>query len=357
VEAGRDGLRLAGYASLPTWDRGAAVAQFLFVNGRPVRDKLLLGALKGAYHDLLPAGRHPAAALYLDCPAAEVDVNVHPAKAEVRFRDPGAVRGLIVGAVRQALLGGAGRSAPSLGAAGLAALRPGMAPRPSPEAVQTAWALQAPAPAPALAEAPAPFTPPEPAAEAPLGQARAQLHGTWIVAQTSDGIVLVDQHAAHERLVYERLKRHMAEAGVPAQALLVPEIVTLPGNGADLVLDVAADLSRLGLMVEPFGPGALAVRATPAPLGTVDAAALIRDLADELADQGTTRGTEARLHAVLSRMACHGSVRAGRALRPEEMDALLREMERTPHSGQCNHGRPTWVKLGLADLERLFGRR
>lgn len=372
IEASRDGLALSGYASLPTYDRGAAVAQFLFVNGRPVRDKLLLGALKGAYHDLLPAGRHPAAALYLDCPPTDLDVNVHPAKAEVRFRDPGAVRGLIVGALRQALLAGGGRSASTLTGATLAALRPAPLPaplpaaladlplRPSAGAIRSAYALQAPAPmARDLAEAPAPFAPPPPerSADLPLGHARAQVHGTYILAQTADGVVLVDQHAAHERLVYERLKRQMSEAGVAAQALLVPEIVSLPGDGAARVLAAAPDLARMGLTVEPFGPGALVVRATPAPLGAVDAAGLIRDLADELAEQGTTASAEARLHAVLSRMACHGSVRAGRQLRLEEMDALLREMEASPHSGQCNHGRPTWIKLSLPDLERLFGRR
>jgi DNA mismatch repair protein MutL len=365
IDAAREGLALTGYASLPTYDRGAAVAQFLFVNGRPVRDKLLMGALKAAYHDLLPAGRHPAVALYLDCPPTEVDVNVHPAKAEVRFRDPGAVRGLIVGALRQALLAGGGRTASTVAGATLAALRPAPAAAaaavgtlpllPSHDTIRTAWALQAPpAEAPQMAEAPVPYLP---AADLPLGQARAQLHGTYIVAQTRAGVVLVDQHAAHERLVYERLKQQMAEAGVPAQALLVPEIVTLPGDGAAQVLGASDQLGRLGLLIEPFGPGAVAVRATPAPLGTVDAAGLIRDLADELAEQGTTATAEARLHAVLSRMACHGSVRAGRAMRPEEMDALLREMEATPHSGQCNHGRPTWVSLSLADLERLFGRR
>jgi DNA mismatch repair protein MutL len=359
IEAARDGLALTGLASLPTYDRGAAVAQFLFVNGRPVRDKLLLGALKGAYHDLLPSGRHPAAALFLECPPEWVDVNVHPAKAEVRFRDPGAVRGLIVGALRQALLAGAGRTANTVSSATLAAFRPepprtGFLPLPpSAPAIRAAQAMQAPA----LAESPAPYVAPAPEPDRPLGAARAQLHGTYIIAQTADGVVLVDQHAAHERLVYERLKRQMAANGVPAQALLVPEIVTLPGDGAALVLRAAPDLERLGLSVEPFGPGALAVRATPAPLGPVDAAALIRDLADELAEQGTTATAQARVEAVLSRMACHGSVRAGRALRVEEMDALLREMEATPHSGQCNHGRPTWVKLGLGDLERLFGRR
>lgn len=373
IDAGRDGLHLTGLASLPTYERGSAVAQFLFVNGRPVRDKLLLGALKGAYTDLLPHGRHPAAALFLTCPTDQVDVNVHPAKAEVRFRDPGLVRGLIVASLRHALAQGGHRTSNTVATAALGAFRPEspaphiyqMPLRPSAPAIRQSYALQAPT----LAEAPAVFAGPGPApdsgsdsgpvaeADLPLGAARAQVHGTYVIAQTRDGIVLVDQHAAHERLVYERFKRQMAENGVPGQALLVPEIVTLPGDGAAQVLDLAPDLNRLGLAIEPFGPGALAVRATPAPLGVIDAAGLIRDIADELADQGASATTAARIEAVLSRMACHGSVRAGRALRLEEMDALLREMEATPHSGQCNHGRPTWIALKLSDIEKLFGRR
>jgi len=369
IEAERDGLRLHGLASLPTWDRGSAAAQYLFVNTRPVRDRLLLGAVRAAYGDLLPSGRHPAVALFLEVPTDQVDVNVHPAKAEVRFRDPGMVRGLIVASLRHALAEGGMRTSTTLGGAALGAFRPEPGPasgsaawqmplRPSAGALRGAAEGQAP---PGWAEPPAPWSPaaePEPETDTPpLGHARAQIHGTYILAQTATGIVLVDQHAAHERLVYERLKTQMAAHGVPAQALLVPEVVTLPGDGAERVLAIAPDLARAGLAVEPFGPGALAVRATPAPLGTPDAAALIRDIADELADLGTSRAAQDRLDAVLSRMACHGSVRAGRRLRTEEMDALLREIESTPHSGQCNHGRPTWIALGLADLERLFGRR
>lgn len=375
VAAGREGLGLSGWIGLPTYDRGSAVAQYLFVNGRPVRDKLLAGALRAAYADLIPTGRHPAAALYLDCPRPEVDVNVHPAKAEVRFRDPAQVRGLIVGALRATLAEGARRTASTLSAAAGAAFRAGpdgdaasggagappavrlwqMPLRPSSGALRAAWGAQAPG----LGEAAPPVWPagPDAPGDLPLGTARAQVHGTYILAQTRDGIVLVDQHAAHERLVYERMKRQMEAAGVPGQALLVPEIVTLPGDGAELVLAEAGALARLGLAVEPFGPGTVAVRATPAPLGPCDPAALVRDIADELAEQGTSRSTEARLHAVLGRMACHGSVRAGRVLRLEEMDALLREIEATPGSGQCNHGRPTWIALGLAEIERLFGRR
>lgn len=364
IEAVRDGLSLTGMASLPTYDRGTAAAQFLFVNTRPVRDKLLLGALKGAYADLLPSGRHPAVALFLTCPVEEVDVNVHPAKAEVRFRDPGAVRGLIVASLRHALAQGGHRTSNTVATAALSAFRPEtpvphtfqMPLRPSAPALRQSYAFQAPA----LNEAPAAFTPAPPSQSEEdllLGAPRAQVHGTYVVAQTRDGIVLVDQHAAHERLVYERLKRQMAENGVPAQALLVPDIVTLPGDGAERVLELAPDLQRLGLSVEPFGPGALAVRATPAPLGVIDSAGLIRDIADELAELGASGSVAARIDAILSRMACHGSVRAGRQLRLEEMDALLREMEATPHSGQCNHGRPTWIALKLSDIEKLFGRR
>jgi DNA mismatch repair protein MutL len=360
IEAEREGLRLTGFAALPTYSRGANVALHLFVNGRPVQDRLILGAVRAAYGDLLPAGRWPAAVLYLTCHPQGVDVNVHPAKAEVRFRDPGLPRGLIMGALRHALAGAGQRTAVSLTGLALGAARaePPRAyqmDRPAPAALARAAAWQAPG----LAEAPAARAepPPETPAEAhPLGAARAQVHGTYIIAQTADGIVIVDQHAAHERIVYERLKRQMADAGVRSQPLLIPAIVTLSPAEAARLTDAAPDLARVGLVVEPFGHGAVAVRETPADLGPVDAAVLVRDVLDELADTGTTEGITARLHAILARMACHGSVRAGRSLRPEEMNALLREMEATPNSGQCNHGRPTWVKLGLNDLERLFGR-
>ena len=369
IDATREGIELKGFAALPTYSRGAAVAQFLFVNGRPVRDKLLLGALRAAYMDLLARDRHPAAALYITCPAAEVDVNVHPAKAEVRFRDPGLVRGLVISALRHALAGAGMRATSTLSQATLGAMRPEnplpqsfsyQAPaRPSAGSLAMAYGAQAPG----MAEGAAAFAPQSARVEetegpedAPLGAARAQVHGTYIIAQTTDGVVIVDQHAAHERLVYERLKRQMTERGVPAQALLMPEIVTLTTTEAAQVSARAGELAELGLMVEPFGGDAVAIRATPAPLGAVNAAALLRDILDEWADQGESGAVAARVDAVLSRMACHGSVRAGRALRAEEMNALLREMEATPHSGQCNHGRPTFVRLSLADLERLFGR-
>ena len=365
LDAERDGHHLTGLAGLPTYSRGAAVAQHLFVNGRPVRDRLLIGAIKGAYADLLARDRHPAAALFIDCDPRLVDVNVHPAKSEVRFRDGGTVRGLIVTGIRHALAAQGQRTSATLGAAALGAMRPDPFPprayqadRPSPQAIRSAYAAQAPG----FADLAAPFArtdaPDSPAGTEtlPLGAARAQVHGLYIIAQTATGLVIVDQHAAHERLVYERLKAATRASGIPAQALLVPEIVELPPDAACRLLDIAPDLARLGLGIEPFGPGAIAIRETPAPLGPVDGAALLRDILDELADQGASLALGARLDAVLSRMACHGSVRAGRQMRAEEMNALLREMEATPASAQCNHGRPTWVSLSLADIERLFGR-
>ncbi|MGL4280525.1 MAG: DNA mismatch repair endonuclease MutL [Albidovulum sp.] len=368
IDAEREGLRLTGYAALPTYSRGAAVEQFLFVNGRPVRDKLLLGALRAAYMDVLSRDRHPAAVLNLICDPERVDVNVHPAKAEVRFREPGEARGLIVSALRHALAEAGHRASSTVAGATLGAMRAEpQAPRiyqmdrPSQSALRMAYAAQAPL-APTFAEASARFEAPAPqpievADHHPLGAARAQVHENYIIAQTETGIVIVDQHAAHERLVYERLKRQRDENGIAAQALLIPEIVELSPGDAALLLEHAAALSALGLTVEPFGGGAIAVRETPALLGEVNAAALIRDILDELHDLGSSQRLQSRIDAVLSRMACHGSVRSGRQMRPEEMNALLREMEATPLSGQCNHGRPTFVELKLADIERLFGRR
>ena len=373
IDAEREGLRLTGYAALPTYSRGAAVAQFLFVNGRPVRDKLLHGALRAAYFDFLSRDRHPAAALFVSCDPHLVDVNVHPAKSEVRFREPGVARGLIVSALRHALAEAGHRASTTVAGATLGAMRPeGAAPRiyqmdrPGPGITRMAYEMQAPEIQPGFAEASEPsarWDGPE-ASEAvrqedeqrPLGAARAQVHENYIIAQTEDGMVIVDGHAAHERLTYERLKRQMEETGVASQALLVPEIVELSDSEAQLLLGMADDLARLGLGIEPFGGGAIAVRETPAILGTVDAGALIRDMLDEIADLGASNTLQARIEAVLSTAACHGSVRSGRRMRPEEMNALLREMEATPHSGQCNHGRPTYVELKLADIERLFGR-
>ncbi|WP_170439887.1 DNA mismatch repair endonuclease MutL [Ruegeria arenilitoris] len=375
IDATREEIRLYGYAALPTYSRGAAVAQFLFVNGRPVRDKMLTGALRAAYFDFLSRDRHPAAALFIDCEPTLVDVNVHPAKSEVRFRDPGVARGLIVSSLRHALAEAGHRASTTVANATLGAMRPEPAPaiparvyqmdRPSPAARAVAYQAQAPGFADLanaysgsvvepVAEAEQPDqTPPE---HLPLGAARGQVHENYIIAQTADGMVIVDQHAAHERLVYEKLKTQMAENGVAAQALLIPEIVELSEGDCARLLAVADDLSRLGLTIEPFGGGAVAVRETPAILGEVSARAMILDILDELADQGESQTVQARIEAILSRVACHGSVRSGRRMRAEEMNALLREMEATPHSGQCNHGRPTYVELKLSDIERLFGR-
>ena len=362
IDAERDGIGLTGYAALPTYSRGAAVAQFLFVNGRPVRDKLLLGALRGAYHDFLSRDRHPVAALFIDCPPELVDVNVHPAKSEVRFREPGMVRGLIVSALRHALANAGHRASTTVADATLGAMRPETPIAPvyqmerSPSLRPQSYQIETPA----FAEPTARFEPVIDAAPdtpqatyGPLGAARAQVHENYIIAQTQNGMVIVDQHAAHERLVYEKLKRQMAENGVPTQALLIPDIVEL-GTDADRLLEL--DLGRFGLVLEPFGPGAIAVRETPAILGTINAEALLRDILDELDDTGDTLTVQSRIEAVLSRIACHGSIRSGRQMRAKEMNALLREMEATPHSGQCNHGRPTYVELKLSDIERLFGR-
>ncbi|SNX68255.1 DNA mismatch repair protein MutL [Cereibacter ovatus] len=366
IDVDRDGLALIGYAALPTYSRGSAVAQFLFVNGRPVLDRMLIGALRAGYMDVLSRDRHPAAVLNLICPPDRVDVNVHPAKAEVRFRETGEVRGLVVSALRQALAGAGHRASTTVAGETLAAFRPEppriyQMDRPSQPTLARSFAFQAPPPAmPGLAEAPPAVRTAEPAPtddDRPLGAARAQIHENWIIAQTATGMVIVDQHAAHERLVYERLKRQRDGAGIARQALLIPEIVELSPTDAGRLLDAAAPLADLGLVIEPFGGSAVAVREVPAILGRLDAAALLRDILDDLAETGASDRLQARMDAVLSRMACHGSVRSGRQLRAEEMNALLREMEATPLAGQCNHGRPTYVELKLADIERLFGRR
>jgi DNA mismatch repair protein MutL len=373
VEAERDGLRLTGFAGLPTLSRGAAVAQHFIVNGRPVRDKLLVGALRGAYADFLSRDRHPVAVLFLDCAPARVDVNVHPAKAEVRFREPGVVRGLVVSALRHALAEAGHRAATTVSTEALGAFRPEAGPgqaqmwrpplsRPSSGQIGRAWEAQAPLEG-GFAEScwsgrvEEPVTDDTGAEDLPLGVARAQVHENYIVAQTTQGMVIVDQHAAHERLVYERLKRQMAAHGVKRQGLLIPEVVDLGADAAARVLERVEELAELGLVIEPFGGGAVAVREVPAVLGQADPAGLIRDVADELADLGESEAVKARIEAILSRMACHGSVRSGRRLTGDEMNALLREMEATPHSGQCNHGRPTYVSLTLAQIEKLFGRR
>jgi DNA mismatch repair protein MutL len=379
----REGVRLSGFAGLPTYNRGNAAHQYLFVNGRPVRDRLLQGALRAAYADFLARDRHPLAALYVELDTAYVDVNVHPAKAEVRFRDPGVVRGLIIGGLRHALAGAGHRTSTTVAGAALGGFRPGGHTPPPSAAGFSAWRQGGWSPGaglaaavqsiPGLSEVSARAEPQwearpgvaEPGGggvfdpvDFPLGAARAQVHGTYIVAQTRDGVVIVDQHAAHERLVYERMKAEMDQAGgVARQALLLPEVVELDLAEAERVTARADELAALGLVLEGFGPGAVLVREVPALLGQTDAAGLVRDIADDLAENGQTLALKERLAEVCSTMACHGSVRAGRRLQASEMNALLRQMEATPHSGQCNHGRPTYVELKLADIERLFGRR
>jgi len=367
----RGEARLSGFAGLPTFHRATREQQHLFVNGRPVKDKLLVGAVRAAYQDLLARDRHPVCALFLDLPHEQVDVNVHPAKTEVRFRDPALVRGLIVGALKHALADAGHRAATTVAVGALGSFRPAPQPawspplRPSPVAPRFGYGVREDARR--FAEEEAGFSAPtarvEPAApvealeQAPLGAARAQLHETYIVAQTRDGMVLVDQHAAHERLVYERFKAMLANGGVKRQALLIPEVVELDEADRERLLERAEDLAQLGLILEAFGPGAVVVRETPALLGQVDCPGLLQDLADDLSELGSTEALSGRLDAVLSSMACRGSVRAGRRMTGEEMNALLRQMEATPFSGQCNHGRPTYVELKLADIERLFGRR
>jgi DNA mismatch repair protein MutL len=383
IAAERDGVIIEGFAALPTLTRANALGQYLFVNGRPVRDKLLLGAVRGAYADYLPRDRHPLLALFVTLPAPEVDVNVHPAKAEVRFRNAGLVRALIVSSLKAALARESTRAASTGGAATIAAFRPAVAPqrgwdwrrspaRPSdtrrpfapPRAGAFAEAAQAAfdvgGPAADLRSGFAETAEAAPAAElldAPLGAARAQVHETFIVSQTRDGLVIVDQHAAHERIVYERLKAALDANGVPRQILLIPEIVELDEADAERLTARTDELARFGLVLEAFGPGAVALRETPSLLGEIDGAGLVRDLAEHISEWDETLPLERRLMQVASSMACHGSVRAGRRLKPEEMNALLREMETTPNSGQCNHGRPTYVELKLTDIERLFGRR
>jgi DNA mismatch repair protein MutL len=364
IDAERGGFRLSGLAGLPTLNRALPRDQYLVVNGRPVRDKLLVGAVRGAYQDFLARDRHPMVALFLDGPSAEIDVNVHPAKAEVRFRDTALVRGLIVGALRNALAAAGHRASSTVAAAAVAAFRPGELHRHGGQAASSRFAFPPPSPSLALAERASEFLRPgeptevaPPMSEAPLGAARAQLHGTYILAETASGIVLVDQHAAHERLVYERMKEALAARGMARQALLLPEVVELDEAGAARLAARAEELAEFGLLLEPFGPGTVVVREVPALLPGLDVGALVRDLADELAEWGDALALKERIETVCGTLACHTSVRAGRRLSPAEMDALLRQMEATPNSGQCNHGRPTYVALDLADIERLFGRR
>ncbi|HET6522682.1 MAG TPA: DNA mismatch repair endonuclease MutL [Geminicoccaceae bacterium] len=379
IEAEREeGVRLLAFAGLPTQSHGTTRHQYLFVNGRPVHDALLRGALRAAYSDLLFHDRQPMAALFLELPPELVDVNVHPAKAEVRFRHPGVVRGLVVGALKRALAEHGHRASATVGAAALGALRPEGAPiapsswssrsaarAPSPGLAETVARFQAPSAAATLdVGPPAARAEPAPVAAAdagddhhPLGAARAQLHDSYVIAQTRDGLVIVDQHAAHERIVYERMKAALASGGVPRQGLLLPEVVELDEERAEAVCRRRDELAELGLGLEAFGHGAVLVREVPALLGNPDAARLVRDLAEDLLELGSALTLRGSLERVAATLACHGSVRAGRRLTLAEMDALLREMEATPYSGQCNHGRPTYVELRRADIERLFGRR
>jgi DNA mismatch repair protein MutL len=391
IETEREGIMLTGFAGLPTFSRGNAQRQYLFVNGRPVRDKLLHGAVRGAYQDFLARDRHPVVALYLDLPMTHVDVNVHPAKTEVRFRNPGLVRGLIVSALRHALAGAGHRASSTVSDYALGRIQTGgslplqgnysnsgfggnrfggyQAPpqmNPQMQPLVDGFSAKVEEAAEGFdgyngAGANAPHHAGQPQAEDltrnPLGAARAQLHETYVVAQTADGIVIVDQHAAHERLVYERMKAAMAGRGVERQALLIPDIVDLGEGDCERVLSRRDELSEMGLIIEPFGTGAIAVRETPALLGEMDVQGLIRDLADDLSEYDEALSLKEKFEHVCGTMACHGSVRAGRRLTGHEMNALLRQMEATPHSGQCNHGRPTYVELKLADIERLFGRR
>jgi DNA mismatch repair protein MutL len=377
VDAVREGVGLTGYAGLPTYNRANAQMQFLFVNGRPVRDKLLIGAVRGAYADFLARDRHPALALFVECDPAFVDVNVHPAKTEVRFRDAGLVRGLIVGALKHTLAQSGHRASTTVAGAALAALqRQAPVGYQPPGFVRDHWGAPPPANhfgvrdnAPLFANEQTPILsaridesapdilPDTPPPFAPLGVARAQLHETYVVAQTADGIVIVDQHAAHERLVYERMKKALEQGGIARQPLLIPEVVDMDPAEVTRVTARAGELAELGLVIEAFGPDALMVREVPAMLGKLDVKGLMRDLADEIAETGNALSLKERLEEVSGTLACHMSVRAGRRLTADEMNALLRDMEATPHSGQCNHGRPTYVELKLADIEKLFGRR
>ena len=375
IDANREGFRLTGFAGLPTLNRPTSQHQYLFVNGRPVRDKLLTGAVRGAYQDFLARDRHPLVALFLEAPPEMVDVNVHPAKTEVRFRDAGIVRGLIVGALRTALSAAGHRASTTVSDQALGAFRPHTGystplPMGAYGGSHAGNGLGATVPR-GLAEAAMQFMSPFDAPSArveqpsgdiapgnfPLGVARAQLHETYIVAQTDQGVVIVDQHAAHERLLHEKLKTQLQSDGVKRQALLLPEVVEIGEDGARRLVQRAAELAEMGLIIEPFGLGAVVVRETPALLGEADIQGLVRDLADELSEMGDHLSLKEKIEEVCGTLACHTSVRAGRRLTVEEMNALLRQMEATPHSGQCNHGRPTYVELKLADIERLFGRR
>jgi DNA mismatch repair protein MutL len=386
LDAVREDVRLTGFVGVPTFNRGNSAHQYAFVNGRPVQDKQVLSAIRGAYAETIPSGRFPVAVLSITLDPVLVDVNVHPAKSDVRFRDPGLVRGLIVGAIREALAREGDRAA-TTGADGMIrSFQAGFHSGYRASSASGIWTAEtspsrpyqyeaANAPSVGFAEQPQasfdglamptaraetvleqPHRSLAELAQFPLGAARAQIHENYIISQTENGLVIVDQHAAHERLVFEEMRKALHSKRMPSQVLLIPEIIDLPEEDCDRLMMHAEGLSDLGLAIERFGPGAIAVRETPAMLGEVDAQGLIRQLADEIAEWDTASGLGAKLEHVAATMACHGSVRAGRRMRPEEMNALLRQMEATPGSGQCNHGRPTYIELKLSDIERLFGR-
>ncbi len=373
VHAIRDDIHISGYAGLPTFDRGSAQYQYLFVNGRPVKDRLLIGCIRAAYTDLMPRDRHPVVVLFIDAPAEEVDVNVHPAKAEVRFRDSGLVRGAIISALKHALLEAGHLTSTTLSFQTLSSLRPqGSGPalpytRQQPgfygnmaEKISNIYMPypELPTTPSARVETPPNLQPSFPVSSHPLGAARAQIHENYIVSQTENGLVIVDQHAAHERLTYERFKQQLSEGAIRKQGLLIPVIITLTDTDSGLLLDHADNLAETGIDIEPFGTDAVSVQSVPEILsGRIDIPRLIHDILDELKEQGKSGIVRDKIHALLSTMACHGSVRSGRRLNAEEMNALLRQMESTPHSGHCNHGRPTYITLDLKDIEKLFGRR
>ena len=378
LDAMREQIHLTGFAGLPTMNRPTTAHMFIFVNGRPIHDRSLLGAIRAGYGDTLPRGRHPMTVLFITLPSADVDVNVHPAKAEVRFKDAAAVRSLLVGALSAQLRDASITATADNGAAALRRFASDNQPAsylsagrlaaysaaPSADARQAAAELQRPLPndhllaghAPA-APVVAPPTDDERHRHGQLGAARAQLHKTYIVAETDDGVTIIDQHAAHERLVMEQMKADLAGSGIRAQQLLLPEVVSMPDHYCAAIADASDWLTKMGLVVDGFGQGAVVVRAVPALLGTPEVNRLVTDIAEELVEFGDSHSLDDRINHILATVSCHGSVRAGRSLNAAEMNALLRDMEVTPRSGQCNHGRPTWVKLSLADIEKLFGRR
>ncbi len=371
IDVEKEDCILKGLISLPTYNRANTKQQFFFVNNRPVKDKILHGCVRAAYRDFLMSNRHPSLALFLEIPSHEVDVNVHPSKTEVRFRDQQLIRGLLISSMKRALQAGGGEASTTISNAALSSFQAGKYTQPStssfaypraqetPRTYSAAMQAQMPLQTPSVrtAIAPAQEQPQQETVSYPMGLAKAQLHETYIVSQTDDGLVIVDQHAAHERLVYEKMKKDMEETGVARQNLLIPEVIELSAENAQSLLSKADELDKFGVEIESFGDQGIVVRSIPALLAKDDVKSLMNDLADEIAEMGETLSLKEKIGEILGTMACHGSVRAGRRLTAEEMNALLRQMENTPHSGQCNHGRPTYVKLKRSDIERLFGRK